>query len=164
MVGSGPKHIDDRTRVIRCANFSGMSVKDSRTVTVNAPLADVLAKIQDVANATSWSPGLIESEVIETDDQGLPKRAKLVQDQKITKDEFQLDYVQMDNGMSWSLVEPTKVQKEQTGSWTLVDKGGKTEATLELEIDVTIPMPGFMKKKTLKGLLKDMTNALADQF
>lgn len=147
-----------------CANFSAMSVKDSRTVTVNAPVADVLAKLQDVANQSSWFPGCLESEVIETDDQGRPKRARLVQDQKVTKDEFQLDYVHMDNGFSWTLVEPTKVQKSQSGSWTLVDKGGKTEATLELEIDTSMPLPGFVQKKTLKGTLKDATNALVKQF
>ncbi len=141
-----------------------MSVKDSRTVTVNAPLADVLAKLQDVDNQDSWFPGCIESEVIETDDQGRPKRARLINDAKVTKDEFQLDYVHMDNGMSWTLVEPTKVQKDQAGSWTLVDKGGKTEATLELEIDTSMPLPGFVQKKTLKGTLKDATNALTKQF
>ena len=141
-----------------------MSVKDSKSVTVNASAADVLAKLRDVENQDQWFPGCIESEVLETDDQGRPTRARLINDAKVTKDEFQLDYAHTDNGMSWTLVEPTKVQKNQAGSWTVVDKGGKSECTLELEIDTSMPLPGFIQKKTLKDTLKGATKALGEQF
>jgi hypothetical protein len=61
-------------------------------------------------------------------------------------------------------VAPTKVQKSQTGSWALVDKGGTTEATMSLTVDTSLPLPGFVQKKTLKDTLKGATTGLAKQF
>lgn len=141
----------------------GMSVSDSLTVTVNAPAAAVLAFLRDVDNQQNWFPGNVSSEVLETGADGFPAKAKLVNDVKIAKDEFTLSYTHTDNGFSWNLDAPTSVQKEQSGSWTVVDKGGKAEATMELTIDTALPLPGFIQKKTLKDTLKGATKALQQQ-
>jgi ribosome-associated toxin RatA of RatAB toxin-antitoxin module len=141
-----------------------MAVSDSLTVTVNAPVDQVLAFLRDIDNQKNWFPGNNDSEVLERDDAGLPTRARLVNDVKVAKDEFQLDYTHNDSGFSWTLVAPTKVQKTQAGSWSLADKGGNTEATMALTIDTTLPLPGFVQKKTLKDTLKGATSALAKQF
>ncbi|MFM2437728.1 MAG: hypothetical protein RLZ55_539, partial [Actinomycetota bacterium] len=105
-----------------------MSVSGSESVTINAPLADVLAVIRDVDGQPSWFPGTISAEVLETDAEGLPAKSRLVNDMKVAKDEFELVYTQGETSVSWQLAAPSKGQKSQTGSWTLVDKGGKTEA------------------------------------
>ena len=56
------------------------------------------------------------------------------------------------------------MQKAQEGSWALVDKGGRTEATMSLTVDTSLPLPGFVQKKTVKDTLKGATSALAKQF
>jgi hypothetical protein len=61
-------------------------------------------------------------------------------------------------------VAPTKVQKRQEGSWSLADKGGSTEATMTLTVDTSLPLPGFVQKKTVKDTLKGATSSLAKQF
>lgn len=137
-----------------------MSVSGSETITINAPVTDVLAIIRDIDGQASWFPGNLESEVLETNDEGLATKARLVNDVKVTKDEFELNYTHSDNGMSWSLVAPSKAQKEQDGSWALADKGGATEATMSLTIDSALPLPGFMQKKVLKDTLSSATKAL----
>lgn len=141
-----------------------MAVSDSLSVTVNAPADQVLAFLRDIDNQQNWFPGNTASEVLERDADGLPTKARLVNDVKVAKDEFVLDYTHNDNGFSWHLPEPTKVQKTQEGSWTVVDKGGKAEATMALTIDTALPLPGFVQKKTLKDTLKGATKALAAQF
>ena len=75
-----------------------------------------------------------------------------------------MDYTHNDSGFSWNLPTPTKVQKMQEGSWSLTDKGGTTEATMSLTVDTTLPLPGFVQKKTVKDTLKGATSALAKQF
>ena len=137
-----------------------MSVSGSETITINAPVADVLAIIRDVDNQSTWFPGNLESEVLETDDAGLPAKARMVNDVKVAKDEFELSYTHTDTGMSWSLVAPSKAQKGQDGSWSLADKGGQTEATMTLTVDSTLPLPGFMQKKIVKDTLSNATKAL----
>ena len=141
-----------------------MAVSDSLSVTVNAPADQVIAFLRDIDNQKNWFPGCIESEVLQRDEAGHPSRVRLINDVKVAKDEFQLDYTHNPTGFSWVLPEPTKVQKMQEGSWSVVDKGGKSEATMSLTIDTPLPLPGFVQKKTLKDTLKGATKALAQQF
>jgi len=119
-----------------------------------------MAIIRDVASMPDWFPGCISAEVIESDDAGLPLRARQVNDVKVAKDEFEVNYVNTDDSMSWSLVEPSKAQKVNDGSWTIVAEGSGTKATLELTIDAALPIPGFMQKKVLGDTLKGATKAL----
>ena len=141
-----------------------MAVSDSLSVTVNAPVDQTLAFLRDIDNQKNWFPGNLASEVLERDDAGLPTRARLVNDVKVAKDEFELNYTHNDSGFSWTLVSPTKVQKMQEGSWSLTDRGGTTEATMSLTVDTTLPLPGFVQKKTVKDTLKGATRGLAAQF
>ena len=119
-----------------------------------------MAIIRDVASMPDWFPGCISAEVIESDDAGLPLRARQVNDVKVAKDEFEVNYVNTDDSMSWSLVEPSKAQKVNDGSWTVVAEGSGSKATLELTIDAALPIPGFMQKKVLGDTLKGATKAL----
>ncbi|MCB0916188.1 MAG: SRPBCC family protein [Actinobacteria bacterium] len=137
-----------------------MSVSGTQQIVINAPLADVLAIVRDIDGQPSWFPGNLEAEVLETDDAGLPTKARIVNDVKVAKDEFELSYTNSDDSIAWSLVAPSKAQKAQEGSWKLVDKGGSTEATMSLTIDSALPLPGFMQKKVLKDTLNGATKAL----
>jgi uncharacterized membrane protein len=143
---------------------AAMAVSDSMSVTVNAPAADVIAFLRDINNQKNWFPGNLESEVLETNDDGTPAKARLTNDVKVAKDTFEVVYTHTNDGFSWNLAEPTKIQKEGSGSWKVVDKGGKSEATMTLTIDTALPLPGFVQKKTLKDTLKGTTKALAAQF
>lgn len=141
-----------------------MAVTESLSVTVNAPVDQVLDFLRDIDNQKNWFPGNTDSEVLERDDAGLPTRARLVNDVKVAKDEFQLNYTHNDAGFSWTLVAPTKVQKAQVGSWSLADRAGSTEATMSLTVDTSLPLPGFVQRKTVKDTLKGATSSLVKQF
>lgn len=147
----------DSPRAYGCAMGS---VSGSESITINAPIAEVLAAIRDLPAQPKWFPGCMSSQVLTTGDDGLPLRARQVNDVKIAKDEYELDYSHTDSGMSWTLVSPSKAQKAASGSWTLKEKGAGTEATLHLDIDPAIPLPGFLLKKTLGDTLKGATKGL----
>ena len=123
-----------------------MSVTATQTITINAPIDQVLTTIRDVPGQVDWWPGTISAEILETDADGLPAKCALVNDVKVAKDAFELTYQHSDTGMSWELVAPSKAQKAQTGSWTLMDKGGSTEATVTLTVDSSLPLPGFVQR------------------
>ena len=129
-------------------------------MTINAPLDDVLAVIRNIPGQVEWFPGCVSAQVLATDADGLPSRARQVNDVKVAKDEFEVDYAHTDSGMSWKLVAPSKAQKDASGSWSLVSKGAGTEATLALSIDPSLPLPGFLMKKTLGDTLKGATKGL----
>lgn len=136
------------------------SASGSESITINAPLADVLAVLRDLPSQAKWFPGLISSQVLATDDEGRPTRARQVNDVKVAKDEYELDYTHSDNGMSWNLASPSKAQKSSNGSWSLAPAGDGTKATLTLAIEPAIPLPGFLVKKTMGDMLKGATKGL----
>jgi hypothetical protein len=138
------------------------AVSGSASVVINAPLSTVLAVLRDLPAQVEWFPGCTESTVVATDDSGLPTRARQINDVKVAKDEFELDYTHSDTSMSWRLVAPSMAQKDASGSWTLVSRGADTEATLSLSIESTLPLPGFLMKKALGDTVKGATKALKD--
>ncbi len=138
---------------------------ESLSVTVSAPEADVLAFLRDIDNQKNWFPGNIDSEVLERDADGLPARARLVNDVKVAKDEFLLDYTHTGDGFSWVLVKPTSVQKSQVGSWQVrgIDND-HSEVTMTLTVDTSLPLPGFVQKRIIKDTIKGAVAGLAKQF
>ena len=129
-------------------------------MTINAPLDEVLAVVRNIPGQVEWFPGCVSAQVLSTDADGLPSRARQVNDVKVAKDEFEVDYAHTDSGMSWKLVAPSKAQKDASGSWALVSKGAGTQATLTLSIDPALPLPGFLMKKALGDTLKGATKGL----
>jgi hypothetical protein len=136
------------------------AVSGSESVTINAPLDEVLAVVRNIPGQVDWFPGCVSAQVLSTDADGLPSRARQVNDVKVAKDEFEVDYAHTDSGMSWTLVAPSKAQKDASGSWALVSKGAGTQATLTLSIDPSLPLPGFLMKKALGDTLKGATKGL----
>jgi ribosome-associated toxin RatA of RatAB toxin-antitoxin module len=136
------------------------AVSVSASVMIEAPLDRVLAVLRDLPAQVEWFPGCLASTVLARDDAGLPTRARQVNDVKVAKDEFELDYTHTDSSMSWRLVAPSTAQKDASGSWTLTPRGAGTEATLHLAIEPSLPLPGFLIKKTLGDAAKGATKAL----
>jgi ribosome-associated toxin RatA of RatAB toxin-antitoxin module len=136
------------------------AVSVSSSVVIDAPLDRVLALLRDLPAQVDWFPGCLSSTVLATDDAGLPARARQVNDVKVAKDEFELDYAHTDTSMSWQLVAPSSAQKDASGSWTLAARGAATEATLALSIEPSLPLPGFLVKKALGDSAKGATKAL----
>ena len=54
--------------------------------------------------------------------------------------------------VSWSLVE-SSFQSKQNGTYTLTPTDAGTHVRLDLEVDVKVPLPGFVLKRVLKGAL-----------
>ena len=136
------------------------AVSVSASVSIDAPLDSVRAVLRDLPAQVAWFPGCVSSTVLQTDDAGLPVRARQVNDVKVAKDEFELDYAHTDTMMSWRLVAPSTAQKDASGSWSLVERGSRTEATLDLSIEPSLPLPGFVVKKALGDTAKGATKAL----
>jgi hypothetical protein len=133
----------------------------SKTVTIGVPAADVLMTLQNIADQREWWPGMYKSDPLETDDEGRVTRARIGNDVKVAKDEFDVAYVHGDLGYSWSLAGKSSMQRSQEGSWALKDNGnGTTDVTLTLAIDASLPLPGFILNKTVKDTVNNATKGL----
>ena len=126
-----------------------MSVTASRSVTIAAPFDEVLAVVRDVGGQQDWWPGMLASEVLETDDEGRATRARIVNDVKVVKDEFETVYEHPNDGLTWQLAGSSMAQRSQVGSLLLEADGDATTATLSLAVATTLPLPKLVQRKVV---------------
>ena len=130
-----------------------MADQASSTITINAPSDKVLGVIADIPSYPEWTGQIKTASVVEEGPGGKPKQAKFVMDAGVLKDEYTLAYDWRDDGVDWHLVGKSTVQKSQVGSYTLADKGGSTEVTYKLAVDIAMPMLGMFKRKAEKMIM-----------
>ncbi len=139
-----------------------MAVTDSREVVIEATPEEILDVIADVRSAPAWSPIYQSAEVLDSYDGGRPRRVK----QKIKAagitDDIEVEYSWTDNTASWTLIRAGQL-KSQEASYTLTPQGDKTKVRFDLNIAPSVPIPGFVLKRALKGAMETATDGLRTQ-
>jgi ribosome-associated toxin RatA of RatAB toxin-antitoxin module len=138
---------------------SAMAITESRETVIEATPDEIMDVLYDLESLPEWSSAHQEVEVLERDEQGRPTRSRQVVRIVGVNDEQILDYHMHDDGVSWTLVS-SKQQRAQEGRYTLTPEGDKTRVSLELTVDPTVPLPGFLVKKGAKGLMETATDGL----
>ena len=130
-----------------------MADQSTQSITIDAPAADVMTVIADFPAYPQWVAAAKDVEVLENGADGRATRVHFVLDAGAVKDDYVLAYTwDGDRRVSWTLVQG-QMQKRQDGSYTLVDRDGRTEVTYSITIDLTIPMLGMIKRKAEKVIL-----------
>lgn len=138
-----------------------MADKTAQTIYIDADPSTVMDVIADISSYPQWVAEYKEAEVLEADDQGYPKVARLVLDAAVLKDNMVLayDWPADRKSVTWSLVSSTLLRSLE-GAYRLAPKGSGTEVTYELSVDLIIPMIGLLKRKAERRLtdtaLKDL--------
>jgi hypothetical protein len=132
----------------------------TQTLEVDASLDQVLAVIRDVASQPVWVNEVKDAEVLEKYDDGTPAVAKLRASSPVGDDVYTLSYTHRPDGMSWSLVEG-RLQTGQDGNYALRKLArGRTEVTFTLTISHHLPLPGFVRRKVINGLVSSTITGL----
>jgi ribosome-associated toxin RatA of RatAB toxin-antitoxin module len=151
-----------RTAVRRLATVGAMATRDSREVVIEATPAEILDVIADVESTPTWSPQYRRAEILDSHPDGRPKQVKMTVKAAGLTDEQVIEYTWTDTGVSWTLVSSGQL-KAQDAAYTLTPSGDKTKVTFDMSIDLSIPMPGFLLKRTLKGGMETATDGLRKQ-
>ena len=69
-------------------------------------------------------------------------------------DEQVVEYTWTKNKASWTLISAGQL-KAQDASYTLTPDGDKTKVRFDITIDLSIPMPGFVLKRVMKGATRN---------
>jgi Polyketide cyclase / dehydrase and lipid transport len=132
----------------------------SRTVEVGAAFDEVLATIRDIESQVTWIPEILEAELLEEYEDGLPATARFKAQAPVGTDEYTLEYDHSDTGMTWSLVSG-KLQTGQDGRYAVrAMDDDTTEVTYTLRISHHLPLPGFVRSRVIKGLVESTVNGL----
>ncbi|BBX90533.1 SRPBCC family protein [Mycobacterium sp. NPDC051198] len=139
-----------------------MATSDSREVVIEATPQEILDVVADVEATPSWSPQYQRAEILESYDDGRPKQVKMTVKAAGLTDEQVIEYTWSENKVSWTLVSAGQL-KAQDASYTLTPEGDKTKVRFDITIDLSVPLPGFILKRTMKGGVETATEGLRKQ-
>lgn len=77
-------------------------------------------------------------------------------------EEQMIEYTWADDKVTWPLVSANHLKAQGTG-YTLTPEGAKTRVKFDIAIDLSVPMPGFIHKRTMKGGVGTATEGLKKQ-
>ena len=123
------------------------------TETTASPEA-VFAVASDVGAYPEWATGVVEAEVLETDAEGLPRRARFVIDGFVKRISYELEYeYEAPNLMSWRAI-PGDDISDMEGSYHFTDlEGGGTAIAYALRVAPNFSVPGFLRRQAEKQIV-----------
>lgn len=138
-----------------------MSDKTHGEIDIASDPATIMDVIGDLATYPEWADGVQAAEVLEEFEDGRCKVIKMSFASGPIKDEFTLEYKW--NGLesvSWWLLEG-KVLTQEEGTYTLIDnKDGTIKVTYDLEVGLSIKLPGILKRQAEKKMVKTALEGL----
>lgn len=130
-----------------------MGQRVSESTLIAAPAETVMAVITDLDTYPEWADGILETEVLSRDEEGRPRTARFRIDAKVAEIVYTIAYRYDEHRVSWSLVEGETLS-QLDGSYDLTPGDTSTEVRYDLEVDVDMPLPGFLKKRAAKQILE----------
>jgi ribosome-associated toxin RatA of RatAB toxin-antitoxin module len=140
-----------------------MADTSSQSIVVAAPPDQVAAVICDFTRYPEWVSATKQVEVLEEYEDGYASQVRFFLDAGVVADEYTLvyEYAEDISRIEWHLLEPSKMQKAQDGSYDIVDNGdGTSTVTYTLSVDLAIGMLGMFKRKAEKMIMDTALNEL----
>lgn len=135
-----------------------------RTVEVAASKDTVLETIRAVEGQPEWVPEIRTAEVLERRPDGRPSLARFTASTAVGTDEYVLRYRHRKDGMGWSLVSG-RLQSAQDGDYAVRSTGaGTSQVTFSLRISHPLPLPGFVRRRVMDGLVAGTLRGLAEHL
>ncbi|MGG5261060.1 SRPBCC family protein [Phycicoccus avicenniae] len=134
-----------------------MADRTRSTIDIAAAPGEVLDVIAAFESYPEWAEQVKDCTVLTEDGDGWADQVEFTLDAGAIKDQYVLEYdwdVAEDGTgtISWHLVRASLL-KGLTGSYTLEEVGAGTRVGYDLEVDLTIPMIGMLKRKAEKLII-----------
>lgn len=124
------------------------------TTSIAAPMDTVWEVIVDLAAYPEWADGVLATEVLSSNSAGYPRRARFRIDAKVVEVAYTIEYQYTGYDVGWHLVEGDTIN-QLDGAYSLWEEdGGGTGVRYSLEVDVDLPLPGFLKKRAARTILE----------
>ena len=140
-----------------------MADSSTQSIVIAAPPEQVAGVICDFPRYPEWVSAAKSVEVLEEYEDGYASQVKFALDAGVVADEYTLayEYAEDISRIEWHLVEPSKMQKQQDGSYDIADNGdGSSTVTYTLEVELAIGMLGMFKRKAEKIIMDTALNEL----
>lgn len=133
---------------------------------INAPLDACFAAVHDFESYPEWAADIKATEIVERDDQGRAttvtyRAAAMGRSTTVT---LQYDYSEAPSRLTWSLIDGDLLRR-YNGAYDLEpssDDPSQTVLDYELEVDLIVPLPGFVKRRAEARIIKAALPDLKD--
>jgi uncharacterized membrane protein len=139
-----------------------MTDTSTQSVVIGAPPERVAEVICDFPRYPEWAAAVKSVEVVEEYEDGYASQVRFLVDAGMAADEYTLryEYAEDLSRIEWQLVAPSKMQREQNGSYDITpNEDGTSTVTYSLAVELAIGMLGMFKRKAEKMI---MDTALRD--
>ncbi len=135
-----------------------------QTIEIDADPTDCFAVAADVAAYPEWATGVRTTEVLETDDEGRPSRARFVIDGMVKEITYVLEYrYDPPSRIAWT-AEPGADLKTMDGSYEFEPIGeGRTQVVYALRAEPAFTIPGFLRRQVEKQIVTTALRGLRDR-
>ena len=132
-----------------------MSDEARESITIEAPPKRCYAVAIDFERYPEWATDVKEAEVLERDEDGRGTRPRyeISAMGKTIGYILAYDYADAPGGFSWTL-DKADYLRRLDGAYTFDADGGGTRVGYVLNVDVSFPLPGFMKRAAA-GMIVD---------
>lgn len=138
-------------------NDGRMVDSGSDSIVVNAAAARCIEIATDFAKYPEWAKDVKEAIVLERDSES---RATMVEYRasalgRSTHFTLRYDYSQLPTRLSWQMVDGD-IMRSIVGSYQFTESGATTRIDYGLEIELVLPLPGFVKRRAEKRILSTL--------
>lgn len=140
-----------------------MTDTSTQSIVIRASKDEVAAVICDFPRYPEWVSATKSVEVLEEYEDGYASQVRFDLDAGLVSDDYTLayEYAEDISRIEWHLVEPSRMQRAQEGSYDIVDNGdGTVTVTYTLSVELAIGMLGMFKRKAEKVIMDTALNEL----
>ncbi len=131
-----------------------MADQATETMEIAAPAAEILAVLLDFDAYPTWARDLKGVTVDARDDEGRAREVTFRAAAMGRSTSYTLQYEHGDDRLSWALLRGD-IMRKLDGSYVLqpADTSGRTLVTYHLDVDLIIPLPGFVKRRAEQKII-----------
>ena len=138
-----------------------MTDRAAQTSLINAPLDTCWKVVLDFEKYPDWAKDVKEAVVVSRDSEG---RASQVEYRasalgRSTHYTLEYDYSEQPARLSWHLVQGD-IMRGLNGAYSFVEVDGGTQVFYELELELVVPLPGFVKRRAEARILIEAVKEL----
>jgi ribosome-associated toxin RatA of RatAB toxin-antitoxin module len=133
-----------------------MTDTSTQSIVIDAPPERIAEVVCDFSLYPEWVSAVKSADVVEEYEDGYASKVRFVLDAGVLADEYTLQYEYSEDltRVEWDLVEPSRMQRSQNGSYDIVaNADGTSTVTYTLAVELAIAMLGMLKRKAEKKVM-----------
>jgi uncharacterized protein YndB with AHSA1/START domain len=134
--------------------MQNMAETATDTITIAAPPERVWAIAIDLERYPRWAHDVKDVVITARDDEGRPTEVEFRTSAlgRSTHYTLRYDYSDAPNTLAWTMVKGD-IQRSIEGAYRFSPIDGGTEVHYDLEIELVVPLPGFVKRRAERRIL-----------